>query len=183
MSSETKEAKNYIDDLELTRLLIEEINNRKNLIKSGSEKLPGPSNQLGAWYIKVVDRLLTKHNFRGYSDNYKDEFKSSAYLFFARYWWKFDPSRVKGNIDKELLELAEIQEETEEIENSVPLKEELKGGFTFFTTLAWTGILAALKVLKLNDAFRKKMAELKTKTSESEINSDFYTDRVGSYDL
>ena len=166
IKSEIKEKANYIDDLELTRILIQEIALRTQKV-SNNEKPNGPSNQLGAWFIKVVDRMLTRGNFRGYSDNYKDEFKSNAYLFFARYWWKFDAKRVAGNYIKGITEGERV------------LKEEstLKGGFSYFTTLAWTASLGALKVLKEADSSRQKMAEDKFKHSAEDITTEFYIGR------
>lgn len=165
IKSEIKEKANYIDDLELTRILIHEINIRNQKI-SNNEKPDGPSNQLGAWFIKVVDRMLTRGNFRGYSDNYKDEFKSNAYLFFARYWWKFDAKRVAGNYIKNT-------------SGEKVLKESIayKGGFSYFTTLAWTASLGALKSLKESDASRQKMAEDKFKHSEDDITTEYYVGR------
>lgn len=168
-----KTQKIYIDDLELTRILIEESTNRINLsLQDPSAKLPGPSNKLGEWFIKVTDHMLTRGNFRGYSDNYKDEFKSSAYLFFARYWWKFDASKVKQNTDKN---------------GNFKDQQDLKGGFSFFTTLAWTGTLSALKTLKEADEFRKNIAESKTRDTEGDITTDFYLHRYdngfGGYNI
>lgn len=165
IKSEIKEKANYIDDLELTRILIHEINIRNQKV-ANNEKPDGPSNQLGAWFIKVVDRMLTRGNFRGYSDNYKDEFKSNAYLFFARYWWKFDAKRVAGNYIKNT-------------SGEKVLKESItyKGGFSYFTTLAWTASLGALKSLKESDASRQKMAEDKFKHSEDDITTEYYVGR------
>lgn len=181
-----KEKQVYINDLELTKILIKEINNRKYIIEQTKEKVPGPSNQLGEWFVKVTDHMLTRGNFRGYSDNYKDEFKSNAYLFFARYWWKFDPTRVAGNKikppkDAELKSDGKyyISENNTEIEWKQLYKpeSEWKGGFTFFTTLAWTGTLGALKTLKEADNFKQKMAEDMTKTSKIDTMTEYYVDR------
>lgn len=166
IKTEIKEKANYIDDLELTRILIHEINIRTQKV-ANNEKPDGPSNQLGAWFIKVVDRMLTRGNFRGYSDNYKDEFKSNAYLFFARYWWKFDAKRVAGNYIKGPSEGERVLKESTTY----------KGGFSYFTTLAWTASLGALKALKETDSSRQKMAEDKFKHSEDDITTEYYVGR------
>jgi hypothetical protein len=184
----------YIEDSELTRLLLSEISNRKTISETAEigTKLPGPSNQLGEWFIKVTHRMLTRGNFRNYSDNYKDEFKSDAYLFFARYWWKFDPRKVAQNLillpnttvvknKKQKMTTYYWQEtkDAEKIEYVPELKpsEQLLGGFSYFTTLAWTGTLGALSSLKKADEFRQNIAENMMKDSRSNTTLDYFNDR------
>jgi hypothetical protein len=148
----------YIDDVELTALLMKEIHSRSLfMVNNPDKKPPGASNALGEWYIRVVDRLLTRGNFRGYSENYKMEFRSSAYLFFARYWYKFDSTRVQSN----------------QRENST----EIKGGFSYFTTLAWTSILGTLKDMNLDYKNSSDMVDNVTKTSSSDAITEYYTGR------
>jgi len=202
VKTEIKEKSMYIDDIDLTSTLISEIKEREkylseNITRDGCiTKIKGPSNILGEWFIKVTDRMLTRYNFRGYSDNYKDEFKSNAYLFFARYWWKFNPERVTQNwttlpkkSDTTYIWINESTSETPQLypyytsnsgelvrwEKTLKSDTELKGGFSYFTILAWTAALNALKVLKENDQNRKHMAESLVRTSENDINTDFYT--------
>lgn len=164
IKKEFKEKTMYIDDLDLTRILIQEIQNRQSLIEQGLKPV-GPSNALGVWFVKVVDRMLTRGNFRGYSDNYKDEFKSNAYLFFARYWWKFDATRVIGNYS--------VKDGVKTLKEP----ETFKGGFSYFTTLAWTATMGALKTLKENDISRQKIAEDKFKNSGDDIATEYYVGR------
>jgi hypothetical protein len=87
-----------------------------------------PSNELGKYYIDVVDNLLKRNNFNNYT--YKDDFKSEAYYFFIRYWWKFRPEKVNKESNKGLV-----------------------GGFSYFTTMAWTGFREVIKKeqVKAND--------------------------------
>lgn len=168
IKTEFREKQVYIDDLHLTRVLIKEVLARKAFVedpKNEGKKPAGPSNVLGEWFVKVTHRMLTRGNFRGYSDNYKDEFKSNAYLFFARYWWKFDATRVIGNYT------------TKDGVKTLKPEEEFKGGFSYFTTLAWTATMGALKVLKEADNSRHTLADSKFRNSGDDINLEYYTGR------
>jgi hypothetical protein len=184
----------YIDDKELTELLIKELTARKAIadVAEVGAKLPGPSELLGEWFVKVTHRMLTRGNFRNYSDNYKDEFKSDAYLFFARYWWKFDPRKVAQNLillpnttivvnkkQKTKTFFWSETKESEKIEYVPDMKdaELLLGGFSYFTTLAWTGTLGALSTLKKADEFRQNLAENMMNDSRNNTTLDYFNDR------
>lgn len=188
---------NYIDDLEMTALLVKEAKERQLFENTKPENVKslGPSNMLGEWFIKITERMLSRGNFRNYSDNYKDEMRSDAYLFFARYWWKFNPEKVTQNWTLPPKDaIWENVYDTEGVivsknifvnENDVKVpwhskmkpEEEWKGGFSFFTTLAWSGAIGALKIRKKEDEQRQKIAEDMAKNSRDSTSTEYYIDR------
>jgi len=138
----TKEEKKkfYIDDYALTKQLFEEQDQfRKGEITRSSE-------DLASKFITILEHVLTKHNFSGYSRNYKDEFRSLAYEKFVKHWHKFDPTRARLNyyqLDGELFYK----------EN----KEELRGGFGWFSLFSSS---SAIDVIKKMNAQRDKIKKI-----------------------
>jgi len=120
----------YMDDLELTKMLLEE---QKEFLEG---KRKSASNDLAKKFITVLEHYLTKHNVSGYSKNYKDEFRSKAYILFVKHWFKFDPKKARLNYYQKDGELYYKEEE------------ELKGGFGWFSLFSSTASIDEIKRLK-----------------------------------
>ena len=135
-----KEDKFYIDDYRLTVDLLRE----QKEFKEGLRK--SASNELAKDFITILEHVLTKHNFSGYSKNYKDEFRSKAYELFVKHWHKFDPLRARLNYyqkDKELFLKEDVAE--------------WRGGFGWFSLFSSTASIDEIKKFKKQ---RLKMQEI-----------------------
>ena len=120
----------YINDKELTKLLLKEKEEYFNKERKSC------SNQLAEKFLLILEKILTRPNFNRYSQDYKDEFKSSAELLFIKHWFKFNPEKIKKNYF---------------IKNGKKILKEKKdwgGAFAFFSILAWTGCTDEIKKFK-----------------------------------
>jgi len=138
--TEEEKQKFYIDDYALTKLLLKEQEEYKNGLRTKS------SEELAKNFITVLEHVLTARNFSGYSKNYKDEFRSKAYLLFVKHWHKFDPAKARLNYyqkDGELFYKENV--------------DELRGGFGWFSLFART---AALDEIKRFKRIREKNQEI-----------------------
>lgn len=166
LMKKTQEELDNLDPSEETRIQLTTYDNKPKIntaytsVKRKRVKF-GPGEELGEFFILIVDRMLTKSNWSGYSDNYMDEFKSSAYWFFSRYWMKFNILKVKGQENK---------------------PEHLKtGGFSYFSTLTYSGILAALKILKKEDNAKKEIShDMNSNVRDNTVNS-LYTNKAFNF--
>ncbi len=131
MKKTKKEVNFYIDDYRLTKdLLREQKEFREGLRKSSS-------NELAKDFITVLEHVLTKHNFSGYTKNYKDEFRSKAYELFVKHWHKFDPYRARLNFYQKNGELFFKEDESE-----------WRGGFGWFSLFSKTASIDEIKKFK-----------------------------------
>ena len=129
----------YIDDVRLTKDLRREQKEFKEGLRTKS------SNELAKDFIMVLEHVLTKHNFSGYTKNYKDEFRSKAYELFVKHWHKFDPLRARLNYYQK--------------DNVLYLKEdeaEWRGGFGWFSLFSKTAAVDEIK------KFKKRREVIKT---------------------
>lgn len=130
----------YIDDYQLTKDLLREQKEFKEGLRKSS------SNELAKQFITVLEHVLTKHNFSGYSKNYKDEFRSKAYMLFVKHWHKFDPAKARLNYyqkDGELFFKEDVAE--------------LRGGFGWFSLFSQTASIDEIKRFK---RIREKLKEI-----------------------
>ena len=129
--TEAEKKKFYIDDYALTKQLMKEQKDfKEGLIKTSS-------NDLAKQFIIVLEHVLTKHNFSGYSKNYKDEFRSKAYMLYVKHWHKFDPAKARLNYyqkDGELFFKEDVSE--------------LRGGFGWFSLFSSTASIDEIKRFK-----------------------------------
>jgi len=144
-----EKSKFYIDDYALTKLLLKEQKDYKEgLVKTSS-------NELAKQFITILEHVLTKHNFSNYSKNYKDEFRSKAYMLFVKHWHKFDPLKARLNYyqkDGELFYKEDINE--------------IRGGFGWFSLFSSTAAIDEIK--KFKRIREKTQAILNTKNAELE---------------
>ena len=148
----TKEEKKkfYIDDYALTKdLMREQAEFREGLRKSSS-------NELAKEFMTVLEHVLTKHNFSGYSKNYKDEFRSKAYELFVKHWHKFDPTRARLNYFQKDGELF-LKED----------KAEWRGGFGWFSLFSSTASIDEIKRFKRHREKLKEIVDAKNAELES----------------
>lgn len=155
----TKEEKKkfYIDDFALTKQLLKEQKDFKDgLVKTSS-------NDLAQQFIIVLEHVLTKHNFSGYSKNYKDEFRSKAYMLYVKHWHKFDPTKARLNYyqkDGELFYKEDVSE--------------LRGGFGWFSLFSSTASIDEIKRFKRIRENLKEIVDEKNAALEN-IESFMYT--------
>ncbi len=129
--TEEQKKKFYIDDFALTKQLMRE----QQEFLNGDRK--SSSNELASQFITVLEHVLTKHNFSGYSKNYKDEFRSKAYMLFVKHWHKFDPKKARLNYYQKDGELFYKEDVTE-----------LRGGFGWFSLFSSTASIDEIKRFK-----------------------------------
>lgn len=145
--SKAENANHYIDDVYLTKLLMKE----QAEFRNGERRTA--SEELAVFFLTILDHILTKRNFSGYSRNWKDEFRSKSHELFAKHWHKFDPERARLNYyqkDKELY---------------LKPQEEWRGGFGWFSLFCRTGALDEIKKLqnqskKIQEIIDNKNADL-----------------------
>ena len=134
------EANFYMDDYRLTKDLLRE----QKEFREGKRK--SSSNELAKDFIIVLEHVLTKHNFSGYTKNYKDEFKSKAYELFVKHWHKFDPLRARKNYyQKDGIQYFKENED------------EWRGGFGWFSLFSRT---AAIDEIKRFKKIRERMSTI-----------------------
>ena len=136
----TKKDTFYIDDYRLTKDLFRE----QKEFKEGKRKQA--SNELAKDFIMILEHVLTKHNFSGYTKNYKDEFRSKAYELFVKHWHKFDHLKARLNYYQKDGELY-LKEDIDE----------MRGGFGWFSLFSKTGAVDEIKKFK---KYREKMQEI-----------------------
>lgn len=145
MEKEAKDEKegnaDYIDDLVLTKLLLTEMQE----FKDGERK--SASNELAGHFLHILDRIMKRANFKGYSDEYKDEFRSKAQILFVKHWYKFKPESIQKNWYTKN-KVKHFKEEAE-----------WKGAFTWFSLMSWTGCTDEIKRLNKISEKRKKLIE------------------------
>ena len=83
--------RDYINDKELTDELLKEIEE----FKEGKRK--GASEYLGEAFLKTFNKIMTKHSYRNYSEDWRQDFLSKASYLFARHWYKFNPTKQQKN--------------------------------------------------------------------------------------
>ena len=138
--TDEQKKKFYIDDFALTKqLMTEQAQYLNGDIKSSS-------NELASQFITVLEHVLTKHNFSGYSKNYKDEFRSKAFELYVKHWHKFDPERARLNYFQKDGELF-LKED----------KAEWRGGFGWFSLFSQTAAVDEIKRFKRH---REKLKEI-----------------------
>jgi len=145
---------NYIDDVELTKQLMEEIEQ----YNKGQRK--NPSDSLIKKFFLIQEKILTASKYNGYTKDYKDEFKSEANLLFIRYWMKFNPYKVKNNIDNDNIDFDIAANPNIDIDikgDYKKLKKELKGALTYFTILNITAIHTIINKEKKFRNFKKNL--------------------------
>jgi len=136
-------ANHYINDYDLTKLLMKE----QSEFKSGERRTP--SEELSKAFLLILDHVLTKRNFSGYSRNWKDEFRSKAHILYVKHWHKFDPLRARLNYTQKDGELF-LKDETE-----------FRGAFGWFSLFSRTGALDELKRLKSQGEKLKEIIDSK----------------------
>ncbi len=134
-------ANHYLDDLVLTAKLMKE----QKEFKDGDRR--SASESLSLDFLLILDHMLTKRNFSGYSRNWKDEFRSKSHELYVKHWHKFDPIRARLNY---------IQRDGELFLKDV---EEFKGAFGWFSLFCRTGALDEIKRLKHQSAKLKEIVD------------------------
>lgn len=143
--SDKKANSDYIDDLVLTKLLLKEIKEFKN----GERK--SASNELASHFLLILARIMKRGNFKGYSPEYKDEFRSKAQILFVKHWHKFKPKSIQKNwYTKNKVKYFKDESEW-------------KGAFTWFSLMSWTGCTDEIKRLNKISEKRKKLIEEENK--------------------
>jgi len=147
----------YIDDLELTQQLMKE---QKEYL-AGDRKTS--SNDLASKFIIVLEHVLTKYNFSGYSKNYKDEFRSKAYILFVKHWFKFKPEKTRLNYYQKDGELYFKED-----------PKEYRGAFGLFSLFSSTGAIDEIKRFKRQREKIKEILDAKNAELES-LDQYLYT--------
>lgn len=148
MSIDTKEGDNfYCDDYALTALLLKEQEEFRNGERTSA------SDEIGTYFLTIREHVLTKRNFSGYSQNYKDEFRSKANELFAKHWHKFDPIRARKNYTQKDGELFLKEDKTE-----------WRGGFGWFSLFCRTAAIDEIK--RLNKIRQKNQAIIEEKNHD-----------------
>jgi len=137
---------NYIDDKELTKLLMKEIQERKD----GKRK--GPSNELTEKFLLIYNKILTRNNFSGYTNAWKNEFYDKATMKFMRNWYKFNPKKIQANYKKG--------------QYIGPVK----GAHTFFTTIVFSSIFDVIRKNKKMEKMLDKIKSLYDDELKRELN-------------
>jgi len=151
------------DEIKNRKTVLNIFNNKKLILQKCNLKYIA-SNELGKYFLEIEENILKKSNWRNYSQAYKDELMSSANTFFARYWWKFDPIRMRLNYTLE--------------KGKKILKEkiEYKGAFLYFTSLAYSGNLAGIKFLNKSKQ-SKEISDNKNTKRDIDILCELYNGR------
>jgi len=95
-----KKIENYIEDRELTTLLMKEINKLPKEVLGKRErgaKPPSPSEELSNAYLEIMYNILRKPNFSGYYEEVRESIISRCQIVFLLNWYKFKPYRVRNN--------------------------------------------------------------------------------------
>lgn len=121
------------------------------------------SEKLASYFMLIEERILSKGNWRGYTNEYKNELRSMGSLFFARYWWKYNPLRVNKN-------------KLEENHNYNEDDDVLYGAFTYFTNLISSAFLGGISDINKSKKLLKEK-DSKIEHSEDDINSIIYSGR------
>jgi hypothetical protein len=98
---------------------------------------------------------LTKSNVVGYTNHYKDEFRSKAYELFVKHWHKFDPSRARLNFYQKGKQLY-LKED----------KSQWRGGFGWFSLFCRTAVIDELNRFKKRKQFIDKILDEKNSALE-----------------
>jgi len=186
---------NYIDDVEITRVLLRDKETPNGLDEDGKPKPPKASEELGEMYLMMIEKILSRGNFRGYTEEYKNEMRGMAHIFFARYWWKFSPEKVQFNVlfndSVKSFKLHEgISDDIEVFFKDLPdeykilkPREEWKGVFSFFSTLIFSAFLGGLKNLNKSKPYIED-AKQRTDSASEDIASEYYSRGLGQeFDL
>ena len=145
---------NYMDDEDLTKLLIKEINDVKEKVKKT------PSDDLTKKFLIIHKHIVSRSNFSGYSDDYKVEFLSKAQMKFIRNWYKFKPEKSKHNFNS--VDTGSVS----------GIKNELKGAFNFFSLISWTSITDEIKKLNKQKSNQEKFLDIYRENNKSCFNQD-----------
>jgi hypothetical protein len=143
----------YIDDKELTKKLLLEIEN----YKSGKQKTA--SNDLAVCSLRILERILSRRNFKNYTDDYKDEFRSKAHFLFAKYWHRYEPEKVRKNFY--------VKDGIKYLKD----KSEWQGAFSWFTLLSWTACTDEIK--RLNKLKEKRKELFETESSDLKLYDSY----------
>jgi hypothetical protein len=138
-------SRDYVNDKELTDLLLKEIEERKQGLRKG------PSNELAEKFLLILDKILTSYKYKNYTDLWKDEFKSFAIYLFAAHWYKFKPERAQKNYY------------TRNGEKILKDEKDFEGAVGYFTLLVTTAIHDTIRKLK---AEREKIHFLEDELKE-----------------
>lgn len=145
------------------------------------------SERLAEYYMLMQERVLSRSNWRNYTPEYKNELRSMGSLFFTRYWWKFDYTRVAANwavvyeLDesgKILRDLSIPESEDNKVVKSRTLKERglLKGTFSYFTNLIFSANLGGISDINKSKKGLENSDHVHINSSDDAINS-LYTNR------
>lgn len=148
---------NYFDDLKMTKLLMKEIEERKQ----GKRK--GPSDELGKAFLQVLEHTLTSRKYRNYTDDWKDEFRGLAIEKFLKHWYKFNPERIQKNYYQR------------EGKKYLKDKSEWKGAHTFFTQMVISSIHDIINKFKKYHGRIEDIAESYDRMLEQEINNHLHS--------
>ncbi|MCK5536488.1 MAG: hypothetical protein KAI79_06655 [Bacteroidales bacterium] len=132
----------YMDDYELTAHLMRE----QDEFKEGKRKMA--SNELASKFLIVLEHILTKRNYFGYS--FKDEFRSKSHELFTKHWHKFDPTRARLN----------YYQENQVLYYKTDVKE-LRGGFGWFSLFIKTACSDEIKRFKKNQEKTQRVMDEK----------------------
>lgn len=116
-----KETNDYMDDYELTKKLIQEVEEFKN------GKRNKPSEELSEAFLTVFYRFISSWKYYRYTDDRKQDFLSQSSYLFVKNWMKFDPTKVQKNWRQKDKEKYLVPEE------------EYRGAFSFFTMICANG--------------------------------------------
>jgi hypothetical protein len=122
-----KEKVDYLDDYQLTTLLMKEMNSfsEQDLDDFKTKKRhPVPSDELTEAYLTIMYSILRKPNFSGYYEEVREAIISKCQIIFLNNWYKFKPYRVRNNfkIDRtESIVSDSIEKGTDTIFTKKPL--------------------------------------------------------------
>jgi len=139
-----KEANFYCDDYALTAMILKE----QKDFREG--KVRSASNELAKEFMTIREHVLKKRNFSGYSQNYKDEFRSKASELFVKHWHKFDATRARKNYTQKDGELYYKEDVSE-----------LRGAFGWFSLFCKTAAIDEIKRFKKGRENVKKIIDEK----------------------
>ena len=142
----------YFNDLEVTKQLLREIEERKKGIRKN------PSDDLIRIFYDILYRIMDSKKFRNYTEDWKDEFVSQSIEKFLRNWYKFNPLKIRKNYYQR--------------NNKLFLKDknEWKGAHTFFSTIIHSSFFDIIRKFKKYEEFQKEMIKSYDVLLEQEVS-------------
>ena len=138
---EVKNINDYIDDYELTKMLMKEVEE----YKQGKRK--SPSEELSKKFLTIFYHFISSWKYYGYTDDRKQDFLSQASYLFLKNWHKFNPEKVQKNWKQKNNEKYLVKED------------EYRGAFSFFTMICANGVHFIINKFKKEKENHEKLIE------------------------